>query len=570
MKNDLVISVLRSMADFLELMDENPFRIRAYRTAADNVAALEEDIEEYFQEGVKKKIPGVGKDLAGKIRDILSTGTFKEYDQIRRGVPAGVLDLVRVPSVGPKKAKLFYEKLDIASVEGLKKAIADKRISGLPGIKAKTVENIRRGLELLEKGKERLDILTATSVANKFISALKKRKEIAEIAVAGSLRRMKDTVRDVDILIVSEQPKKASRLFTGLPQVRRVVAEGPTRSSVITTDDVQVDLRVIPKDEFGAALLYFTGSKAHNIKLRQLAIKKGWKISEYGLFDKQGRRLASRAEEDIYRKLGMDFIAPELREDSGEIEAASKGALPGLVSLKNILGDFHAHTNYSDGKNSVLEMAQKARSLGYEYLCLTDHSVSLKVAHGLDEARLKRKKKEIQDANRGFKGFSVLFATEAEIDAEGRIDYPEKILSQFDLVIGAIHSGFKQTSQQLTRRIVRACRNRHVDIIAHPTGKLWPTRAPYDIDFEEVFKAAADTGTALEISAYPNRLDLSDVNARRAKEYGVRLAIGTDSHDISHLDYMAFGVGLARRAWLTPKDVLNTLPLKELQKQLKR
>lgn len=569
MKNEIVANVFRNMADFLELKEENVFRIRAYRNAADSVALLQEDIEECVRDG-KKKIPGVGKDLQGKIKEILSRGTFREYEEAKKGIPLGVLELMRIPSVGPKKAKLFYDKLGISSVDDLSKALEEKKLAGMRGIKQKTLDNIKRGLELMEKGRERLDILTATNIARAFTEGLKRSGCISRAVPAGSLRRMKETVRDIDILVESYEPGKASQVFTTLPQVKRVLAEGETRSSVITIDNVQVDLRVLPSEEFGAALLYFTGSKEHNIKLRQLAIKKGWKISEYGLFDKKGRRLASRTEEDMYRKLGMDYIAPELREDTGEIEASLKDALPDLVSLKDIKCDFHAHTTYSDGRSTLLEMAQKARSLGYEYITLTDHSVSLKIANGLDEVSLKKKKKEIDSINNKLKDFRVLFGTEVDIDSEGKMDYPDRVLSQFDLVIGAIHSGFRQPREQLTRRVVRACRNKHVDIIAHPTGKLWPNRKPYDIDMEEVFRAAADTGTALEISAYPNRLDLSDVNARRAKELGVRLAVGTDSHDASHLEYMVFGVGIARRAWLTKTDLLNCMGLKELLRTVKR
>ncbi len=570
MKNDVVVSVLRAMADFLEIQGENPFRIRAYRKAADNIAALEDDVADRSREGTLEKIPGIGTDLASKVREILATGTFAEYEKIKESIPEGVLELMQVPSIGPRKAKLFFDTLKIASLDDLKRAARNGRILKLPGIRQKTVDNILKGIDLLEKGREAMDLLTASKAAGSFISLLQKRKDVQEVSAAGSLRRMRDSVRDVDILIASKEPEAVADAFVGLAPVKRVLAHGATKCSVVTGEGVQVDARIVPKEEFGAALLYFTGSKSHNIKLRRLAKRKGLKINEYGIFDKKGRRLVSATEEEMYRKLGLSFIAPELREDTGEVEAALKGSLPHLVASGDIRGDFHAHTSYSDGKNTVLEMAEKAISLGYEYLCLTDHSVSLKVAHGLDESRLKQKRREIDRVNRNLKGFRVLFGTEVEIDAEGRIDYEDRVLSQFDIVIAAIHSGFKQSQKQLTRRIVRACANKRVHIIAHPTGKLWPTRGPYDIDLDEVFRVARETHTALEINAHPYRMDLSDMNARYAAEKGVRLAVGTDSHDVAHLDYMVYGVGLCRRAWLNKNDVLNTLGLEALLEAIKK
>jgi len=569
-KNDAVVGLFRAMADFLEIQGGNPFRIRAYRKAADNIAGLEDDIADRERQGSLGNIPGIGTDLAEKIREILTTGTFAEYEKVRKSIPEGVLELMQVPSIGPRKAKLFFDTFKIASLKELKRAARGGKITKLPGVKQKTVDNILKGIELLEKGRETMDLLTAHAAAMSFISLLKKYKAVQEIAAAGSLRRMKDAVRDVDILIASQEPQAVADVFVGLAPVKRVLAHGATKCAVVTKEGVQVDARIVPKNEFGAALLYFTGSKSHNIKLRQLAIKKGWKINEYGIFDHAGKRLASATEEGMYQRLGLPFIAPELREDTGEVEAALKGRLPRLVTLGDIRGDFHAHTSYSDGKNTVLEMAKKAKSLGYEYLCLTDHSVTLRVAHGLDEVRLKQKRREIDRANRGLRNFRILFGTEAEIDAEGNIDYKDRVLAQFDIVIGAIHSGFKQPQKQLTRRLVRACANKRVHIIAHPTGKLWPTRGPYELDLDEVFRAARDTCTALEINAHPYRMDLSDMNARHAAEKGVRLAIGTDSHDVSHLDYMVYGVGLSRRAWLKREDLLNTLSLDGLFKTIKK
>jgi len=415
-----------------------------------------------------------------------------------------------------------------------------------------------------------MDIETARQVAGAVVGELKNLKSVKDIEPAGSLRRGRETVRDIDILAASFKPAQVMEAFVALPFVKRVSAHGATKSSVLTKDDIQVDLRVLAPSAFGAALLYFTGSKDHNIKLRQLAIRKKLRINEYGVFDKKERCLASRSEAEIYARLGMDFIPPELREDKGEIEAARRHRLPRLVTLKDIRGDFHAHTNYSDGRNTPEEMATAARRLGYDYLCLTDHSVSLRVARGLDKERLKKKRAHIDKLNGRLKGLRLLFATEAEIDADGRMDYPVDILRTFDVVVAAVHSGFKQSRAHLTRRIVRACRNPDVHIIAHPTGRQWPARPSYEVDFDEIFKAAAATNTALEINGHPMRMDLGDIPARAAKEAGVRLAIGTDAHDAAHLDYMRFGVGLARRAWLEKKDLLNTLSLEKLLKVIKK
>ena len=570
MKNNIIAGIFRSIAELLEIKGDNPFRIRAYLRAADNIEGLKEDIQMLAQGDRLSEIPGIGEDLAAKIKEIIATGACQHYEKLKKDVPEGVVRMLEIPSVGPKTAKLFYDRLKISSVEKLYEAARKGRLLGLPGIKEKTVENILKGIELLKKGKERMDLLTATKVADEIVEFLNKDRSVQKITVAGSLRRMKETVRDIDILVVSNNPRKASRDFVGLTQVKQVLAQGETKSSILTKDDAQVDLRVLEASSFGAALLYFTGSKNHNIKLRHLAIKRDLKINEYGIFDKKGRCLASKTEKDMYDVLKMDYIEPQMREDTGEVEAALAHRLPRLLTLKDIRGDFHAHTNYSDGNNSIEEMAKTAVALGYDYLCLTDHSQSLKVARGLDSAHLLKKKKELDKVNKKFKNFKILFGSEVEIDSNGGLDYKDSILAEFDIVVAAIHSGFKQSQKQLTQRIVRVCQNKYVHIIAHPTGRLWPTRGPYEIDFKEIFKVARQTNTALEINAHPNRWDLSDTHARWAKDNHVRLAISTDAHDITHLSYMRFGIGLAKRAWLQKKDVLNTLTLKELLFAIKK
>ena len=569
MKNLEISAIFREIANILEIKGDNPFRIRAYERAAQNIEGLTEDIEDFVRDDRLMDIPGVGKDLADKIKKYVQTGKIKAYEDLKKKVPGGLLDLLNIPSVGPKTAKLLYEKLKIKNILDLEKAIKKNKLQGIFGIKEKTIENISKGIELLKRGRERMTLAQAMQVADEFISALKKLSEVKRISVAGSLRRQKETVRDIDILMISKKPKKIMDVFTGLPNVANVLAKGETKSSVRTKDDVQVDCRVEEEKSFGAALLYFTGSKNFNIRLRQLAIKRGLKINEYGVFRKN-RFVCGKTEEEIFKILGMSYIEPELREDTGEIELAQEFQLPYLIELKDIKGDLHVHSKWSDGGNTIAEMVEAAKRRGYSYLAITDHSQSLKVAGGLSIADLKKKKQEIGQINRKLKDFRVLYGTEVDIDSQGRLDYKDEILKEFDIVVAAIHTGFKQSKSQLTRRLIRACLNKYVHIIAHPTGRLWGTRDAYDIDMDEVLKAARDTNTQLEINAFPQRLDLNDLNCRRAKEIGARLVIDTDAHTTEQLQTMKLGVSVARRGWLGKGDVLNTLSVKELLKAIKK
>ncbi len=569
MKNLEISAIFREIANILEIKGDNPFRIRAYERAAQNIEGLTEDIEDFVRDDRLMDIPGVGKDLADKIKEYVQTGKIKAYEDLKKKVPGGLLDLLNIPSVGPKTAKLLYEELKIKNILDLEKAIKKNKLQGIFGIKEKTIENISKGIELLKRGRERMTLAQAMQVADEFISALKKLSEVKRISVAGSLRRQKETVRDIDILMISKKPKKIMDVFTGLPDVATVLAKGETKSSVRTKGDVQVDCRVEEEKSFGAALLYFTGSKNFNIRLRQLAIKRGLKINEYGVFRKN-RFVCGKTEEEIFKILGISYIEPELREDTGEIELAREFQLPYLIELKDIKGDLHVHSKWSDGGNTIAEMVEAAKRRGYSYLAITDHSQSLKVAGGLSIADLKKKKQEIGRINRKLKDFRVLYGTEVDIDSDGRLDYKDEILKEFDVVVAAIHTGFKQSKSQLTRRLIRACKNNYVHIIAHPTGRLWGSRDAYDIDMDEVLKAARDTNTYLEINAFPQRLDLNDLNCRRAKEIGARLVIDTDAHTFEQLVTMRLGVSVARRGWLTKKDVLNTLSLEELLKAIKK
>lgn len=573
MKNFQIAQIFHSIAKILEIKNDNRFRVRAYDRAAQNIETLSEDIAQLNKEDRLLEIPGIGKDLNEKIKEYLATGKIGFYEKLKESIPFGLLDILNIPSVGPKTAGLLFRELKIKDVEDLEKKAKSGKLIGLPGIQEKTVENILRGIALLKKGRERMHLAQAKAVADGFVNVLKKFPEVKKISVAGSLRRMKETIRDIDILMISARPSKIMDYFVKLPLVKEVLAHGETKSSILTFDGVQVDVRVLEEKSYGAALLYFTGSKNFNIRLRQLAIKNNLKINEYGIFSTKAKKeiyIAGKTEEEIFKVLGMDYVEPELREDNGEIESALKHRLPNLIELKDIKGDLHCHSRWSDGENSILEMAQAAKKFDYQYIAITDHSQGLKVANGVSIANLKKKKAEIDKLNESLKDFQILYGTEVDIDSEGKLDYPDKVLAEFDIVVAAIHAGFKQSKERLTQRIINACKNKHVDIIAHPTGILWGQREAYELDFERVFETARDTGTFLEINSFPSRLDLNDIHCRRAKEIGARIVISTDSHSAEQLTLMELGVAVARRGWLQEKDVINTLSSAELLKALKR
>jgi len=564
MKNKLIAEIFKNIAEMLEIKGENFFKIRAYEKAAQNIESLPGDIEAFAKDDRLKDIPGIGKDLEEKIKEIVSTGKLKYLEELKKDIPEGLIEMLNVPGIGPKTAKTLHEKLDIQDVVMLERMAHAGKIRGLSGMGKKTEENILAGIDLFKKGRERLDLKTATDAAYSITARLKKLKEVKNINPAGSLRRMKETVRDIDILISSDKPQEVMDAFTKLPDVKDIVAKGLTKSSVLTKDNMQVDVRVVDEASYGAALMYFTGSKEHNIKLRQLAIKQGLKLNEYGIF-KGEKKIAGKTEEQMYEALGLSYIEPELREDRGEFEASFKGELPDLLEIEDIKGDLHMHSTWSDGGSSIEEMVLKSKDLGYEYIAVTDHSQGLKIAGGLNVHELDLKRKEIDKLNKKYKDIKILFGAEVDIDSEGNLDYPDSVLREMDVVVAAIHAGFKQPVAIITKRIINACQNKYVNIIAHPTGRLWGSRNEYNIDFGEVFKAARDTNTALEINSFPQRLDLNDINARMASQAGVKIAINTDSHIADHLDMMRFGVAVARRAWLEKKDVLNTAPFSKLR-----
>jgi DNA polymerase (family 10) len=573
MDNIQIANIFRQIAKILEIKNDNPFRIRAYTRAAMTLESLGENVKHYVNTDGLESLAGIGKDLSAKIKELVATGKLKFYDDLKKSLPEGLLDMLDVPSLGPKTVSALYQKLHIKDIDDLERAARSGALLKLEGIREKTVANILAGIELIRKRKERMSLGKALVIAEDVLEQLSKQPQLKKILYAGSLRRMKETVQDIDILAVSEHPKGIIDSFSKIDGVKRILAQGDTKASIMTGEDIQVDLRVVPAQSSGAALLYFTGSKNFNIKLRQLALKKDLKINEYGVFSVKGKKekmVAGKTEEEIFKLLKLAYVEPELREDRGEVELALKNQLPKLLQFSDIKGDLHVHSNFSDGQDSILEMAQAAKKKGYQYLAITDHSQSLRIAGGLKPADLRRKKKEIDKVNAKVAPLRLLYGTEVDIDNEGKLDYPQAIIEEFEVVVAAIHTGFKQSKKQLTQRIIRACENKHVNVIAHPTGKLWGVRAPYDVDLEAIFQVARDTNTALEINAFPDRLDLNDINCHQAKEYSAKVCINTDSHQASQLAFMRLGVATARRGWLDKKDCINTYAIADLLKFLKK
>jgi len=570
LKNIELSRIFEQIAKILKIKGENPFKIRAYEKVALVLENLAIDIETIYQQGGLNNIPGVGEGIAKKIEEFLTTGKLEYYEKLKETIPSGVIELLDISEVGPKTAKLLYEELGVDSIEKLEKAVRQHQIRDLPGMGEKSEDNILRGIELYKRRKERVLLGLALPLAEEIVKNLSRLDETDKISIAGSLRRKKETIGDIDILVTSQKPEKIMKTFVSLPQVREVLAEGPTKSSVITRDDIHVDVRVVEPISFGAALQYFTGSKAHNIRLRESAVKRGLKINEYGVFNqKTERRITGEEEKEVYRILDLPFIPPELREDRGEIEAAQENKLPQLIEYSQIRGDLHIHTKWSDGAHTIKQMAEAAKKIGYKYIAITEHSQSLKFAGGLTEERLQEQVEEIRKLNQELDDFTVLTGIEVDIKSDGSLDFSDEILSKLDVVVAAIHSGFKQESKIITERIVKVMQNKFVSIIAHPTGRLIGYRESYQVDINEMIKVAAETGTILEINAHPERLDLNDVYCRMAKDKGVQLAVDTDAHSIDGLEFMDLGVAVARRGWLEEKNIINTLPLDKLLKRLK-
>ncbi len=549
------------LADVLEFKGEVVFKVNSYRKAARTLRDTPEDVAVIAAEDRLQTLAGIGKATAEKINEYLATGKLSKYEEEREGLSDELIRMLQIPGIGPKSLALIHSKLKLDTFSALEDAVNSGKLAELPGMGEKKAENILQGIQLLREAAERIPLGVALPIADEMLASVRKFRPVKRAEMAGSLRRMRETVGDIDILASASDREAAIKAFTSLPRVARVLAAGTTKASVIVEGGLQVDLRVVGEESFGAALQYFTGSKAHNVKLRGIATRMGLKINEYGVFRGE-KKLGGRDEEELYAEAGLEWMPPELREDRGEIEAAKEGALPDLVTARQIKGDLHVHSNYSDGKATLAQLAERAQELGYRYIAVTDHSQSLKIAHGLDARRLEKKRGEIEKINAGLKNLELLFGTEMDILPDGKLDYPDEILEKFDWVVASIHSAFKQPREKITRRIIGAMRNPHVDCIAHLTGRLINQRRPYEVDIEQVLEIAAETGTAIEINANYERLDLDDVWCKRAKQLGVRLAIGTDAHRLEHLELPRLGVAVARRGWLEPADVLNTLPLK--------
>ncbi len=552
------------MADALEFLGENQFKIGAYRKAAHVLEDYPEDIEEVYRKGgIKglKKIPGIGERIAKKIAEYIETGHMHKYEEVMSQVPQDLIKLLDVQGVGPRTLRLAYDKLGVRTFEDFKRVLEDGSLAALPGMGPKKIENIKKGLELYEKMVGRIPIGLAFPLVQEIIEAMRKLPEVESISACGSFRRMKETVGDIDILTTGTDGRKIIDYFVHLPAVTRILASGETKGSAIFNDRYQVDLRVVPRESYGAALQYFTGSKQHNIHLRTIAKSMGLKISEYGVFRGE-EKVAGEDEEGVYKILGLQWIPPELREDWGEIEAAAEGKLPNLLEMKHIKGDLHVHSKYSDGTATLEELADEAKKHGYQYIAVCDHSRSAKYARGLEIERLIEKTQKIRELNKQLDGIKLLAGTEVDILPDGSLDYPDEVLKELDFVVAAIHQWRK--NEDVTERIVKAMRNPYVNVIAHPTGRLISSREGYEVDIDRIIEVAAETGTALEINAFYDRLDLKDVFVRKAKEMGVKLSIGTDSHNIGQLWMMVLGVGTARRGWAEPQDVINTMELDEL------
>lgn len=626
MENIEIAWIFRELADLVEISGDNPFKARAYQAAAHTIENLPVPLAQLEGEGKLREIPGVGEAIAKKIGEILATGTVSLLERLREQIPPGLIEITAIPGVGPKLAHTFYNELGITTVAQLYEAARAHRLRELRGGGVKLEQKILRGIEFLESRRGEAASMSlpglgdtgpsiplgmALPIAEEMREQLATTGAVERIEIAGSLRRRREMIGDVDLLAASNAPERVMALFLKMPQVWKVLAQGPTRASILTRAGIQVDLRVVAPREFAAAWQYFTGSREHNVKLRHLARQKGLKLNEYGLFYADGEAPdapgapgalsagASRqpvagepvagveAEADLYNRLGLSYIEPELREDRGEIEAAAEGALPDLVELGDLRGDLHVHSTASDGVATLEQLVAAAGALGYEYLGICDHSKSLAIAHGLTAERLARQGELIREFNdkkaaEAAKAFNtaqaasaspvrLLRGIEVDILADGRLDFPDEILAELDLVVASVHSGFKQDGGTMTRRIEAALKNPHVDILGHPTGRMLGRRPPYQVDMEFVIETAARTGTVLEINASPERLDLNDTLTRKAVEHGVMVAINSDAHSLEQFNhYPLYGVEVARRGWATSHDVLNALPYRELLKRFSR
>jgi len=569
-KNFEVANILKEIAVFLE-MDDVQFKPRAYEKAARSIEASQEDVEEIYKKGGIKalmEIPGVGKSIAEKIEELIKTGKIKYYEELREKVPVDLESLSGIEGLGPKTIKILWTELKIKNIDDLEKAALAHKISKLPGFKEKTEQNILKGIEFAKRSKGRYILGFTLPLIRDIENRLKSLPETKRVVVSGSVRRMKETIGDADFLVISDNPQKVMDFFVSMPEVVNIIGKGETKSSVKLKTGMDVDVRVVPEESFGAALQYFTGSKDHNVALRRIAQEKGWKLSEYGLFDGD-KQIAGKTEEGVYEKLGLQWIPPEMRENTGEIEAAKNNKLPKLIDYKDLKGDLQVHSNWTDGINSIKDMAEEAKKLGLEYIVISDHSKSLAMTGGLDEKMLLKQGKEIDELNKQISGIRILKGVELNILKDGSLDIADETLEELDVVSAGVHSQFKLSREEMTRRVLKAIENPNLDIICHPTTREIQKRDPIPLDMDKIIEAAKDNGTILDVDSYPDRLDLKDEYIRKATEAGAKLGISSDAHSKPHLHFVELGIAQARRGWATAKDIVNTKRVEEFLKMVK-
>ncbi|MDH5695294.1 MAG: DNA polymerase/3'-5' exonuclease PolX [Dehalococcoidia bacterium] len=565
MKNKEVAKVFEDIADLLELKGENPFKIRAYQKVVRSIEHLPVEVEQLVKEDRLKEVPGVGEAITKKITELITTGKLDYYEELKAEFPEGISTLLDIPGVGPKTAMLLSGELEVSSADELEAAIVGGKVARLYRMGDKTAENILHQIQAMRRKDQRIPIGEALPVVDDILASLGQVPGVKNLAAAGSLRRFRETVGDIDLMGTADDASEIMQAFASLPQVKEVLVSGTTKSSVVVSGELQVDLRIVEHDSFGSTLQYFTGSKQHNINLRERAHRRGLKLSEYGITNLATDELEKFAtEEAFYQRQGLEFIPPELREGQQEVVRAEQGNLPRLIQLPDIKGDFHVHSDWSDGRDSIEEMALAAKDLDYQYLGIAEHSGGRGIAHGLDAERLRQQMLEIKQLNQKISGIHIFSGIEVDIRADGSLDMPDELLAELDVVTAAVHSAMNQSQEQMTRRILAAIENPNVDVLAHPTSRLLPGREPVAVDMEAVFQAAAKTKTMLEINAMPSRLDLKDIHAYRARELGIMLVINTDAHSTEHLEFMRFGVGVAKRGWCQAQDILNTRPLEEV------
>ncbi len=574
MQNKAIADMLEEIASMIELEPgDRHFEVRAYRRAALSIETLQEDVADILRnrgmEGLKE-ISGVGEGIGAKIKEFIETGKMRKYDELKKKYPVDFKGLTKVQGLGPKKIIKLYRKLGITDLESLKKAISSHRIMKLEGFGEKSEAEMEKALGFLESSKGRLTLGQALPEAESIATKLRKSKLAYRVEVAGSLRRMRETIGDIDILVISSEPKKVMEFAANLDEVDSVIAMGETKATFWLTIGTSCDIRVVEQNSFGSAMQYFTGSKSHGVKMRQIAIKKGFSLSEYGLFDKKGKAIASESEEEIYKRIGMDYIEPEMRENIGEIELAIKHMLPKLIRYGDVVGDLHVHTTHSDGAEKIEEMASYAEKIGMKYIGISDHSQSEFVAHGMDDAKFMEYFKEIDRLNEKLEGrIRILKSGEVDILKDGSLDLSNKTLDEMDYVLATVHGNRNMDRESMTKRVITALSSGRVGIWAHPTGRLINAREPLQLDLDKIFEVAKDNDVVMEIDAYPDRLDLNDENIRKAKSYGLKFAIDTDAHRASNFDFIRYGIGTARRGWLEKKDVINTMNIERMLKALK-